>query len=68
MRVIVADYSDSYVPDNAIEADSEDEYELEMDECGMWTSQEKLKVDTPSEENDGPVNIFDFRMPAYMGR
>lgn len=68
MRVVVTDYSDSYVPDNAIEADSEDEYELEMDECGMWTSQEKLKVDTPSEENDGPVNIFDFRMPAYMGR
>lgn len=68
MRVIVSDYSDSYVPDNAIEAAEEEECEFEMDECGLWTGREKPKMDRSSEECDGPINIFDFKMPAYMGR
>lgn len=68
MRVIVTDYSDSYVPDNAIETDGEDENGFQMDQYGTWTARERPKIDTPSEGIDGPVNVFDFKMPAYMGR
>lgn len=68
MRVMITDHSDSYVPDNAIEAGLDDESEFQMDEFGTWTPRETPKVDIPPEEGDGPVTVFDFHMPAYMGR
>lgn len=67
MRVMITDYSDSYVPDNVIEAATDDESDFGMDEFGEWTTREKSNVDSP-EEGDWPVTVYDFRMPAYMGR
>lgn len=67
MRVLITDYSDSYVPDNAMEMDFDDESEFEMDEYGTWTARETPREDPP-EERDGPVTVYDFRMAAYMGR
>ena len=67
MRVIISDYSDSYVPDNALDVADDEESEFEMDEYGMWTPREGPKAEPP-EEVDGPVTLYDFRMPAYMGR
>ncbi|KAI9934210.1 hypothetical protein ASPWEDRAFT_26108 [Aspergillus wentii DTO 134E9] len=69
MQVLITDHSDSYVPDCALDASSDDESEdLEMDEFGMWESRERLKANGPPEDHDGPITVYDFRMPAYMGR
>ncbi|KAL6234415.1 hypothetical protein BDW75DRAFT_165012 [Aspergillus navahoensis] len=68
LQVLITDHSDSYVPDNTLEA-SDDEAENELDETGMWeTPQDRLKPNPIPEDHEGPVTVFDFRMPSYMGR
>ncbi|KAL4975061.1 hypothetical protein BDW66DRAFT_77288 [Aspergillus desertorum] len=68
LQVLITDHSDSYVPDNALEA-SDDEAENELDETGMWeTPQDRPKPNPVPADYEGPVTVFDFRMPAYMGR
>lgn len=68
MQVLITDHSDSYVPDNALEA-SDDEAEMELDETGMWeTPLDRPRANTVPEDHEGPITVFDFRMPAYMGR
>ncbi|RDW93277.1 uncharacterized protein DSM5745_00599 [Aspergillus mulundensis] len=68
LQVLITDYSDSYVPDNALEA-SDDEADPEVDEMGMWDSLQNRPQPNPiPEDHEGPVTVFDFRMPAYMGR
>ncbi|PWY76286.1 hypothetical protein BO70DRAFT_398155 [Aspergillus heteromorphus CBS 117.55] len=65
MRVLITDHSDSYVPDNALDDDtSDDGSDLDVDEYGIG---EHTKQDV-SEDQEGPVVVYDFRMPAYMGR
>ncbi|KAL4780933.1 hypothetical protein BJX76DRAFT_27967 [Aspergillus varians] len=68
MQVLITDHSDSFVPDSALEA-SEDEAEMELDETGIWeTRQDRPRANPVPEDHEGPVTVFDFRMPAYMGR
>lgn len=68
LQVLITDHSDSYVPDNALEA-SDDEAENELDETGMWEiPQDRPKPNPIPEDHEGPITVFDFRMPAYMGR
>lgn len=68
MEVLITDHSDSYVPDNALE-DFEDEPEMQLDETGFWeTPQDRPKPNPVPEDHEGPITVFDFRMPAYMGR
>lgn len=68
MQVLITDHSDSYVPDNALEA-SDDEAEMELDETGMWeTPLDRPRANPVPEDHEGPITVFDFRMPAYMGR
>ncbi|OJJ47545.1 hypothetical protein ASPZODRAFT_1713093 [Penicilliopsis zonata CBS 506.65] len=70
MKVIVTDHSDGYVPENAEDVSSDDESaDMDMEEFGVWKPRDKHKVDLASEEErDGPVTVYEFRMPAYMGR
>ncbi|KAL4761637.1 uncharacterized protein BDW70DRAFT_45408 [Aspergillus foveolatus] len=68
LQVLITDHSDSYVPDNALEA-SDDEAENELDETGMWEiPQDRPKPNPIPEDHEGPITVLDFRMPAYMGR
>jgi hypothetical protein len=68
LQVLITDHSDSYVPENALEA-SDDEAENELDETGMWEiPQDRSKPNPIPEDHEGPITVFDFRMPAYMGR
>jgi hypothetical protein len=66
MRVLIQDYSDAYVPDNAQNSQFEDEPEQEMDDYGIWAACERFK----HEDNDhsGPKTVHEFRMPTIMGR
>ncbi|KAL2866740.1 uncharacterized protein BJX67DRAFT_126346 [Aspergillus lucknowensis] len=68
MPVLITDYSDSYVPDNALEG-SDEEADMEMDETGFWeTPRDRPSKNLVPEDREGPVTVFDFRMPSYMGR
>ncbi|KAL4811515.1 hypothetical protein BDV18DRAFT_10550 [Aspergillus unguis] len=68
MQVLITDHSDGYVPDNALEAE-EDEAEMQLDETGFWeTPQDRPKRNSIPEGHQGPITVFNFRMPAYMGR
>ncbi|KAL4751866.1 hypothetical protein BDW72DRAFT_82339 [Aspergillus terricola var. indicus] len=68
LQVLITDHSDSYVPENALEA-FDDEAENELDETGMWEiPQDRPKPNPIPEDHEGPITVFDFRMPAYMGR
>ncbi|EAW23154.1 uncharacterized protein NFIA_018550 [Aspergillus fischeri NRRL 181] len=62
MQVLITDHSDSYVPDNALEDASDDEPDPGMGQYGLPSS------GRAKEERNGPVTVFNFRMPAYMGR
>ncbi|QGA12807.1 hypothetical protein EYB26_000452 [Talaromyces marneffei] len=75
MKVLVTDHSDSYVPDSAMEAES-DEDEDEEDEAskdlfgGSYPGAQNPapSSDEPDESNpNGPKKVFEFRMPAIMG-
>ncbi|KAL2824624.1 hypothetical protein BDW59DRAFT_83987 [Aspergillus cavernicola] len=70
MPVLITDHSDSYVPDNALEgSDDEVEADMEIDETGLWeTPLDRPKCNPMPKDHDGPVTVFDFRMPSYMGR
>ncbi|KAF9894771.1 hypothetical protein FE257_004392 [Aspergillus nanangensis] len=68
MHVLITDHSDGYVPDNALEETSDTESDMEMDEESMWGSRERLKDKNSTDDHEGPVTVYDFRMPAYMGR
>lgn len=67
MKVIVTDYSDSYVPDNALEDDADSD--VDADEFGTRIpAGAGHKNDLPPEQRDGPRTVHESRMPAYMGR
>lgn len=66
MQVMIQDYSDDYVPENAQVASFGDDPDLEMDDYGIWAASERYKNDPPVHE--GPKTVYEFRMPAYMGR
>ncbi|KAJ5215114.1 hypothetical protein N7468_010793 [Penicillium chermesinum] len=68
MRVLIQDYSDEFVPDNAQDASSYGEPEQEMDDYGIWAAVERYKNTPPDSEHEGPRTIYDFRMPGFMGR
>ncbi|CAI7624826.1 unnamed protein product [Penicillium viridicatum] len=66
MPVLIQDYSDGYVPDNAQHSQFEEEPDQEMDDYGIWAACERFK----HEDNDhsGPKTVYEFRMPTLMGR
>jgi hypothetical protein len=68
MKVTITDYSDSYVPDNALD-NEDDESEFDLDEFGERVESTGLRhyLDRP-DGTDGPATVHEFRMPAYMGR
>ena len=69
MKCLITDHSDSFVPDNALEESEEEDEEYEMDAFGSWAARERPQPNpVPGENPDGPVTVFDFRMPAFMGR
>lgn len=71
MKCLITDHSDSYVPDNALEEEEEeddDDAALDMDAFG-WSARERPQPNpVPRENPDGPVTVFYFHMPAYMGQ
>ncbi|KAJ5367311.1 hypothetical protein N7541_001252 [Penicillium brevicompactum] len=66
MPVLIQDWSDSYVPDNAQASQFEDDPDQEMDDYGIWAAAERYK----HQENDhsGPKTVYQFNMPTFMGR
>lgn len=66
MKVHIQDYSDDYTPDNAVAGSFEEEPEPELDEFGIWAASERYKNNPP--EHEGPKTVYEFRMPALMGR
>ncbi|KAJ5083696.1 hypothetical protein N7456_013123 [Penicillium angulare] len=68
MLVLIQDYSDTYVPDNALATSFDEEPEQEMDDYGIWAACERYKNRPTDEEFDGPKTVYEFHMPAYMGR
>ncbi|QKX57303.1 uncharacterized protein TRUGW13939_04415 [Talaromyces rugulosus] len=67
MKVLVTDYSDSYLPDSAIDAPSDDESEGDSDLFG-GASPFGAKVQAANQEDlEFPKKMFEFRMPAVMG-
>lgn len=68
MQVVLQDYSDGYVPDNAMSASIGDEPDMPMDDYGIWAAYERYKHQAPQIDHDGPRTVYEFRMPAFMGR
>ncbi|KAL1971230.1 hypothetical protein VTN77DRAFT_182 [Rasamsonia byssochlamydoides] len=68
MKVVITDYSDSYVPDNALESSSDEESEMDVDVFGEPVPADVARESNPSRDSDGPVKMYEFRMPAIMGR
>ncbi|KAJ5085381.1 hypothetical protein N7532_010152 [Penicillium argentinense] len=68
MPVVIEDYSDEYVPDNALAGSFEEEPEPEIDDYGIWAASERYKHAPPEPEGDAPKLVYRFRMPAFMGR
>lgn len=68
MQVIIQDYSDDFVPDNAQAASFHGEPEQEMDDYGIWAAVERYKNTLPDPNHEGPRTVYDFRMPGFMGR
>jgi hypothetical protein len=66
MLVLIQDYSDGFVPDNAQATQFEDEPEQEMDDYGIWAACERYKHQENNHE--GPKTVYEFHMPAFMGR
>ncbi|EKV08240.1 hypothetical protein PDIG_59840 [Penicillium digitatum PHI26] len=65
MPVLIQDYSDSYVPDNARHSQFEEEPQV-MDDYGIWAACERFKREGNS--HSGPKTVYEFRMPTLMGR
>ena len=68
MQVLIQDYSDNHVPDNALAASFEDEQEQEMDDYGIWAAYERYKNKPRETDQDGPKTVYEFRMPTFIGR
>ncbi|KAJ5611669.1 hypothetical protein N7528_008774 [Penicillium herquei] len=68
MRVLIQDYSDQFVPDSALAASFDEDPEAEMDDYGIWAAYERYKNRPVDENHEGPRTVYEFRMPAYMGR
>lgn len=75
MRCLITDHSDSYVPDNALEdaeSDDDDDFYADMEAFGSWSARERPQLNPTAaaeqKQSNGPVTVFDFHMPAYMGR
>ncbi|KAJ5084441.1 hypothetical protein NUU61_009020 [Penicillium alfredii] len=68
MPVVIQDYSDGFVPDNAALGSLDEEPEQEIDDYGIWAAYERYKNEIPDENHDGPKTIYEFRMPTFMGR
>lgn len=66
MPVLIQDYSDKYVPDNALINTFEEEPEPEIDDFGVWAASERYKNNPPL--TDGPHTVYEFHMPAFVGR
>lgn len=66
MPVLIQDFSDSFVPDNAQATQFEDEPDQEMDDYGIWAACERYKHQ--ENNHDGPKTVYKFHMPAFMGR
>lgn len=75
MKILVTDHSDSYVPDSAMDGESDDGSD-EEDEAnkdlfgGTYPGVQNLapSSDQVDELNpNGPKKVFEFRMPAIMG-
>jgi hypothetical protein len=66
MSVLIQDWSDAYIPDNAQSSQFEEEPDQEMDDYGIWAACERYK----HQENDhsGPKTVYQFNMPTFMGR
>lgn len=69
MQCLITDHSDSYVPDNALDESEDEDDDPDMGAFGSWAIRDRPKPNpTPREDPDGPLTLFDFHMPAYMGR
>ncbi|KAF7716283.1 Uncharacterized protein PECH_005040 [Penicillium ucsense] len=66
MSVLIQDYSDDYIPDNAAASSFEDDQEQEMDDFGIWAAAERYRNAPP--KHSGPKTVYEFHMPAFMGR
>ncbi|KAJ5585164.1 uncharacterized protein N7459_004964 [Penicillium hispanicum] len=67
MPVLIQDFSDDFVPDNAMVA-SYEEPEPEEDDYGIWAAAERYKNEPPKTKDNSPKTVYEFRMPAFMGR
>lgn len=69
MKVVVTDYSDSYVPDSALENPTDQEPESDVDLFGGPVPPgTERRMRTAGDNSDGPLKTIEFRMPAVMGR
>ncbi|KAJ5217690.1 uncharacterized protein N7469_011315 [Penicillium citrinum] len=68
MPVLIEDYSDDYVPDNALAGSFEEEPEPEIDDYGIWAASERYKHNSSESDEERPKTVYKFRMPAFMGR
>lgn len=68
MKVVIQDYSDDYVPDSALDDFSSDESEMEAEDCQPSAMLVESKLVVPPRDPEGPTTVYEFRMPAYMGR
>lgn len=67
-KVVITDYSDSYVPDNALDRDDA-ESDLDTDDSDVLVpAGAGHKDDLSPGQRDGPIKVHEFRLPAYMGR
>ncbi|KAJ5959760.1 uncharacterized protein N7479_006910 [Penicillium vulpinum] len=66
MPVLIQDYSDAYVPDNAQYSQFEEEPVQEMDDYGIWAASERFRH--KDNDHNGPKTVYEFRMPTLIGR
>ncbi|KAI2788645.1 hypothetical protein POX_e06666 [Penicillium oxalicum] len=66
MPVLIQDFSDDYIPDNAGASQFDDDSEEEMDDFGIWAAAKRYRNTPP--KNSGPKTVYEFHMPAFMGR
>lgn len=68
MPVLIQDYSDDFVPDNAMIGAMEEDPEPVIDDYGIWAAAERYKHEYREANGDGPKTVYEFRMPTFMGR
>ncbi|KAH8695387.1 hypothetical protein BGW36DRAFT_361084 [Talaromyces proteolyticus] len=68
IKVLVTDYSDSYVPDSIVESPSDDESVAESDLFGGSSPfGANVQCANAEENSEFPRKMYEFRMPAVMG-